>query len=334
MESKLPYEKIGERKVLVKKESLTDPNQGCNPNERTVKDLINLGVINLNKPQGPTSHLTSDYLKKILNLSKAGHSGTLDPNVSGVLPIALERATRIVQTLLPLGKEYVAYMYLHKDHTEEEIRKTRDKFLGDIRQLPPVKSAVKREERTRTIHYFDILEIDGRNVLFKVGCQAGTYVRKLIYDFGLKIGSGAHMAQLVRTKVGPFLLENSVSLQDVTDAFAYYNEKKDEKELRKVIQPFEFAIQNMKKVWVVDNAVDNICHGAEVYVAGVSKLHEDIHVKDAVAIMTLKDEFIGLGMARMESEEMMKLNIGVAVKTHKVFMERGTYKKNEKLQYN
>lgn len=249
--------------------------------------------------------------------------------MTGVLPIALERATRIVQTLLPLGKEYVALMYLHSDYSEEEIKKTRDKFLGDIRQLPPVKSAVKREERTRTIHYFDIMEINGRWVLFRVGCQAGTYVRKLIHDFGLKIGSGAHMSQLVRTKVGPFLLENSVSLQDVTDAFAYYNENKDEKELRKVVLPFEFAIQNMKKVWVFDSAVDNICHGAEVYVAGVSKMHEDIQVKDMIAIMTLKDEFIGLGIARMESDEMKNIGQGVAVKTHKVFMERGTYKKNE-----
>jgi len=327
MESKLPYE-TDERKILVKKEMPADHSMGCSPEKRSVEELIKLGCINLNKPDGPTSHLATDYVKKILKLDKAGHSGTLDPGVTGVLPIALERATRIVQTLLPLGKEYVAMMYLHADYTAEEIMKTRDKFLGDIRQLPPVKSAVKREERTRHIYYFDIMEIDGRNVLFKVGCQAGTYVRKLIHDFGLKIGSGAHMAQLVRTKVGPFLLENSVSMQDIADAFAFYNENKEEKEIRNGIKPFEFAIQNMKKVWVFDNAVDNICHGAEVYAAGVSKITDDIQAKDFVAIMTLKDEFIGLGIARMDSDEMMNINEGVAVKTHKVFMERGTYKRN------
>src|SRR3989344_2269983 len=113
MEELLPFERI-QRRVLVKKESETNWDYGQNPEKRSVEELINYGIINLNKFSGPTSHQISDYVQKILNIDKSGHSGTLDPNVTGVLPIALGKATRIVQTLLKSGKEYVCLMHLHK----------------------------------------------------------------------------------------------------------------------------------------------------------------------------------------------------------------------------
>ena len=192
----LPFETI-KREILVKKESLG--NFGINPENRTVEQLINYGIVNIDKPQGPTSHQVSGYVKKILGISKAGHSGTLDPNVTGVLPVALGRATRIAQALLPAGKEYVALMYLHKPIEEEKIKKAFNDFTGKIRQKPPVKSSVRRIERIREIYYIDILEIDNQDVLFRIGCQAGTYIRKYIHDLGQKLGCGAHMEGLRRT---------------------------------------------------------------------------------------------------------------------------------------
>ena len=149
-----------EREVLVKKETETDWNYGSDPNKRDIKELINYGIINLNKPSGPTSHQVSDYVQKILGIKKSGHSGTLDPKVTGVLPIALGKATRIVQALLKLGKEYVCLMYLHRPVSEKDIRENVKKFIGKINQLPPIKSAVKRRLRTREIYSFDVLEIE------------------------------------------------------------------------------------------------------------------------------------------------------------------------------
>ncbi len=175
----LPFEKI-KREILVKKEAKTNPELGCAPSERKTEEIINYGVVNINKPQGPTSHQVSDYVQKILSITKAGHSGTLDPHVHGVLPIALGRATKVVQALLKSGKEYVGIMHLHRDISEEQLNQTIKKyFTGKIRQLPPIKSSVKRQERTREIYYFDILEKNEKDVLFIVGCQAGTYIRKL-----------------------------------------------------------------------------------------------------------------------------------------------------------
>ncbi|MCX6711541.1 MAG: RNA-guided pseudouridylation complex pseudouridine synthase subunit Cbf5 [Candidatus Woesearchaeota archaeon] len=320
---KLPFELI-ERKVIIKKEYSTNEKYGCNPFGRDVKTLIEYGIINLNKPKGPTSHQVSDYVQKIFNIKKAGHSGTLDPGVTGVLPVALEKATRIVQTLLGTGKEYVCLMHVHKLIDENEIRKGCDSFIGKIKQIPPIKSAVKRQEREREIYYLEILEIDGQDVLFRVGCEAGTYIRKLVWQIGQKLKTGAHMQQLIRTKVGAFTDKDWVSLQDVKDAYEFYKDC-SEKEIRNVIKPYEIAVNHLPKIWVSDNTVDALCHGANLYIIGISKLHNKINENDDVAIFTLKDELICLGKAAMSSEEMLKKEKGIAVVTNKVFMERGVY---------
>jgi len=324
----LPFEEI-KRKILVRKKSVTSSKFGCDPNNRPVKELINYGIVNIDKPPGPTSHQVSAYLQKILNISKAGHSGTLDPGVTGVLPIATGRATRVVQTLLKAGKEYVGLMHIHKEIPEHEIYQVCNEFVGKIMQMPPIKSAVKRKLRERQIYYFDIIEIDSQDVLFKVGCQAGTYIRKLVHDIGQKLGCGAHMAELRRTKAGPFNEStNLVTLQDLTDAFYYY-EQGNEKYLRYCIQPIENAVKHLPKIYVLDSAVDSLCHGANLNVPGISKLESGISVGDIVAVMTLKGEFICYGNAKLDSEKMLGEK-GLAVKTEKVFMIPGTYPKVEK----
>ncbi len=325
----LPFEKI-KRKILVRRKSVTSSKFGCEPDKRSVKELINYGIVNIDKPPGPTSHQVSAYLQKILNISKAGHSGTLDPGVTGVLPIATGRATRIVQTLLKAGKEYVGLMHVHKEIPEHEIYQVCNEFVGKIMQMPPIKSSVKRRLRERQVYYFDIMEIEGKDVLFKVGCQAGTYIRKLIHDIGQKLGCGAHMAELRRTKVGPFNENTLVTLQDLTDAFYYY-EQGNEKYLHYCMQPIENAVKHLPKIYVLDSSVDSLCHGANLNVPGISELESGIEKEDIVAVMTLKGELICYGNAKLDSEEMLGER-GLAVKTEKVFMLPGTYPMIEKNQ--
>ncbi len=325
----LPFEKI-KRKILIRKKSISSSKFGCEPDKRPVKELINYGIVNIDKPSGPTSHQVSAYVQKILNISKAGHSGTLDPGVTGVIPTALGRATRIVQTLLKAGKEYVGLMHIHKEIAEHEIYHVCNEFVGKIMQMPPIKSSVKRKLRERQVYYFDIMEIEGQDVLFKVGCEAGTYIRKLVHDIGKKIGSGAHMAELRRTKAGPFNENtNLVTLQDLTDAFYYYKKEENEKYLRYCIQPIENAVKHLPKIYVLDSAVDSLCHGANLNVPGISKLESGITTEGIVAIMTLKKELICYGIAKLNSDEMLG-DKGLAIKTEKVFMLPGTYPKIEK----
>lgn len=334
MNNKLPFEEI-ERKVLIKREATTSNDYGSDPNKRPIETLINYGIVNINKPSGPTSHQISDYTKKILKIKKAGHSGTLDPIVTGVLPIALGKATRIVQTLLKTGKEYVAIMHLHREIEPKEIEETTKKFLGKIDQLPPKRSAVKRQLRKRQIYYFNILEIDGRDVLFQVGTEAGTYIRKLIHDIGLRLGTKAHMAELIRTKVGPFNESTMFILHDLKDAYEFYKEG-DEKELRKIIQPIENAIQHLPKIWVVDSVAASLCYGANLGIQGIVKLESDIKQKEMVAILTLKNELVCIGKSRFTSEEIMQKEGGNVLINMKVFMDRDVYpyKKSNKQRDN
>jgi len=259
METLLPFEKI-KLNVLVKKLAETSPKYGIDPTKRKVELLLQYGIVNLNKPRGPTSHEISAFVQKILGIKKSGHSGTLDPRVTGVLPVAVGRATRVVQHLLTSGKEYVAIMHLHKEVDRGTIEKTLQKFTGEIDQLPPIKSAVKRQIRKRKIYYIEIIEIKDKDVLMRIGCQAGTYIRKLLHDIGKDLKVGAHMAELIRTKAAGFTDEELWSLQDLRDAFHFYTKEGNEKYIRKVMLPIERGVDHLKKIWVIDSSVNCNCH--------------------------------------------------------------------------
>ena len=307
------------RQIFIKKAA--EGEFGKSPAERTADELIQYGIVNIDKPTGPTSHQTSDYVKKILHLEKAGHSGTLDPAVTGVQPIALGRATRITQFLLTAPKEYVCLMHIHQEIDEKTIRETLSQFLGKIRQLPPLKSAVKRVERTREIYEFEILEIKGKDVLFRVKCQAGTYVRKLCFDIGKKLGVGAHMAELRRTQAGPFTeQDNLVTLNDLQDAYHFYKEENNSKLLMHCIQPIENALRHIAKCWVLDTTLQSVSHGRDVAVPGISKL-ENFRKSEVVAVMTLKEELVAIGEAVMSGVEINTQQKGITVEVKKVFME-------------
>lgn len=315
-----------EPRLLVRKEAETASKFGKKPEDRSTEELLDTSIININKFSGPTSHQVSAYVKDILKVKKAGHSGTLDPKVTGVLPVAIGRATKILQTFLPAGKEYVCLMHLHKEISKEQINEIFKKFTGKIKQLPPIKSAVKRQWRHRTIYYLELLEQDKQDVLFKVGCEAGTYIRKLVHDMGHDLGCGAHMAQLVRTKAGPLTDEDMVTLQDLADAFHYYKQG-NENYIKKILKPIDYSIPHIPKIYVFDTTVDTIAHGATLKIPGISKVQEDINKDDTVAIFTLKDELIAIGTALMNSKDMIKKDRGIAVKTEKVFMLPGVYPK-------
>jgi len=223
--------------MIVISEAETDERWGKPPELRSIEERLQNGLVIVDKPPGPTSHQVTAWIKQMFGLSKAGHAGTLDPKVSGVLPIALEKATRALPAMLYGTKEYVALMRLHAHRDEEAIRKAFSRFIGDIYQIPPVRAAVKRELRVRRIHSLSILEIDGRLVLFRVVCDSGTYVRTLCTDIGELLGCGAQMQELRRVRTASFGEDSAVKLQDLKDALEFYKEG-DEKMLRSVLLNF------------------------------------------------------------------------------------------------
>jgi len=248
--------------------------------------------------------------------------------VTGVLPVALEDATKVVGALLLAGKEYVCVMRLHSSVSEDRVKAVLDEFQGVIYQRPPLRASVKRRLRTRKIYYLDFLEMKERNVLFKAGCEAGTYIRKLCYDLGEALGCGAHMRELRRTRVGPFVEVNGlVTLHDVSYLFAQWQETRDEGLLRKFIYPMEKALEPLPKIYIRDSAVDALCHGAHLAAPGVLSLDKEMKPKNVVAIFTQKGEAVALAEAQASTEEILKMDHGFVAKTQRVLMPRGIYPK-------
>jgi tRNA pseudouridine55 synthase len=208
---------------------------------KTMKELLEFGIINIDKSSGPTSFNVSEFVKKKLKLKKTSHFGTLDPKVTGVLPVALSRGCKLTGFFLGEDKEYIGIMRIHEDLELEKIEAMiKKKFLGKILQTPPVKSRVKRQEREREIIAFDLLEKTGKDILFRAEVQGGTYIRKLLDDLGRELGIGAHMLELRRIRAGIFMEETIISLYDFEKAVDEYKEGND-KLLRAMIVPGEIV---------------------------------------------------------------------------------------------
>ncbi|MBT3407816.1 RNA-guided pseudouridylation complex pseudouridine synthase subunit Cbf5 [Candidatus Woesearchaeota archaeon] len=335
----LPFEKKDKNNIITiintNENSQINNNQNNNNNNNdndnnnneqikqySIQELLNKGVICLDKPKGPSSHQVSAYVQQILKIKKSGHSGTLDPKVSGILPIALNSGTKVLQALLKSGKEYICICRLHKKIDENQIKETLSRFIGKINQLPPIKSAVKRRFRTREIYYINIIEIEDQNILFRVGCQAGTYIRKLCTDIGEILDCGAHMASLRRTKAGPFNEEtNKVTLQDLIDAIEFYKKDNNEKFLRHCIQPIEKSIEHLPKIWIQNDAVKTISHGASLKIPGIIKFENNFEKDQMIAIMTPKNELVCIAKSEINSNEIKNKKKGLVCKSVRVLIE-------------
>lgn len=321
-----------DREWIVKSEAETSPSSGCAPHERKIEDHLRNGIIILDKPAGPTSHDVASWVRDIVHAKKAGQSGTLDPNVTGVLPTMVDNATKIAPALISREKEYVAIMRLHKEVSEERIRETAAKLVGTISQTPPKKSAVKRVERKRQLYGLDVLEVSGREVLFRARTEAGTYIRNLCIDFGREMGVPSHMQELRRVMAGPFTEDQCVRLHDLKDAYEFFKEDGKENLLREVVKPVEFGVKHLGAVTIKDSAVSAVCNGAPLAVGGVCGIKSGIIAGDLIAIMSLKGELVALGRAASSSEEMFHKRAGIAASVDRVVMDKGVYPKWKKAE--
>ena len=216
-------------------------------------------------------------------------------------------------------------MRLHGSPEPSRVEEVIQEFVGEIYQRPPLRSSVKRRLRTRKVYFIKVLEVSPPYVLMRIGCEAGTYIRKLCYDIGEALGIGAHMEELRRTRTGPFVEDMSVSMYQLVDAFTRWREEGDESGVRRVIRPLEEALELVPKVVIRDSAVDAICHGAHLAVPGIVAVSSDLAKGDLVAITTIKGEAVALGEAVMSSQEILDSDRGIAVLTRRVVMEPGTY---------
>ncbi|KAK9455267.1 Centromere/microtubule-binding protein cbf5 [Dipodascopsis uninucleata] len=317
-------------KLIVRTGHYTPIPSGSSPLKRDLKEYISSGVINLDKPSNPSSHEVVAWVKRILRVEKTGHSGTLDPKVTGCLIVCIDRATRLVKSQQGAGKEYVCVLRLHDslEGGEKQLLRQLETLTGALFQRPPLISAVKRQLRIRTIHESKLIEFDNDRKLgvFWVSCEAGTYIRTLCVHLGLLLGVGGHMQELRRVRSGAMGEDdNLVTLHDVLDAQWVYDNTRDETYLRRVIRPLESLLVGYKRIVVKDSAVNAVCYGAKLMIPGLLRYEAGIEVNEEVVLMTTKGEAIALGIAQMSTVELSTCDHGVVAKIKRCIMERDTY---------
>lgn len=259
--------------------------------EKPIEDLINFSIINVDKPTAHTSFDVVARIRNIFHTKKAGHFGTLDPMVTGVLPICLNRACKLSDFFMHHDKEYIGKMFIHKEISKKDLEEKMKLFLGKIKQLPPVKSSVKRQVRERTINKFKILKIDGKIVSFHCDVEAGTYIRKLVHDLGEKIG-GAHMIELRRIRAGIFNEENSVSVEEVRTAYDLWKEKGDEKKLREILIPAEIISEIYPAINVKEESIKSLLNGKPLMKEDLKK--ELIIENKKIILVICNEKLIGV----------------------------------------
>jgi len=302
---------------------------GWSPLKRPIEDYVRYGIINLDKPANPSSHEVVAWIRKILRVEKTGHSGTLDPKVTGSLIVCIERATRLVKSQQGAGKEYVCILRFHSAVDDiVKVARTIEGTCGALFQRPPLIAAVKRRLRIRHIYKSTFLEYNPEDhlALFHVSCEAGTYIRTLCVHLGLLLGVGGHMQELRRVRSG-IMSENDdmVTMHDILDAQWVLDNQNDETYLRRAIKPLESVLTSYKRIVVKDSAVNAICYGAKLMIPGLLRYASGIEVDEIVVLITTKGEAIALGIAQMTTAVMATCDHGIVSKIKRVIMERDTY---------
>ena len=310
-------------------QDITDPKIGTYYNKRTVEQLLQYGLILIDKPPGPTSHEVVAWTKRILNIPKAGHSGTLDPQVSGVLPLGLGEGTKVLGVLLFGPKEYFGLGRLHSQPSKEELQSLLKEFTGEIFQKPPQRSSVLRQTRTRKIYELELVEQKERLLLLRVLCEAGTYIRKLYYDIGEVLGPGGSMIELRRSRVHQFSEDSRlVTMHELAVAYSDWKDNGNESELMKMILPIEYALSEMKSVVIRDSAVDSLCHGAQLAIPGILQISPNLKKGELVGVYTQKGEIVSLAESLLDESEIKDNDKGYAFQTKRIIMTANTYPKN------
>ncbi|XP_040574475.1 H/ACA ribonucleoprotein complex subunit 4 [Lepeophtheirus salmonis] len=301
---------------------------GSSPLQRDISTYVKSGYINLDKPANPSSHEVVAWIKRILRVDKTGHSGTLDPKVTGCLIVCIDRATRLVKSQQCAGKEYVCIYRLHESVERKRLQQEFSRLKGALFQRPPLISAVKRQLRVRTVYESKLIEHDDeRNMgIFWVSCEAGSYVRTICVHMGLLLGCGGQMQELRRVRSGiQGEMDGLSTMHDVLDAQWLYDHHKDEAYLRRVVRPLEALLTGHKRIIMKDSSVNAVCYGAKIMLPGVLRYEDGIELNEQIVVCTTKGEAICLAIALMTTSNICSCDHGVVAKIKRVIMERDTY---------
>ncbi|MCI4350616.1 MAG: RNA-guided pseudouridylation complex pseudouridine synthase subunit Cbf5 [Thermoplasmata archaeon] len=300
---------------------MTDPSPVVEPFPEPVRERLAAGAFVLvDKPRGPSSHQVAAWTRDILGVDHTGHAGTLDPNVSGLLWVGSGPALKLIPLLLEFPKRYIALVVLHSKVATKELERVLTEFTGPIYQTPPVRSAVKRERRVRTIHRLGLVEAAPPRYLLDIVGDSGTYVRTLAVDVGEALGVGAHLEELRRIGTGPFREDDVVPLTALRDA-AEKARGGDAGDLLKLLHPIDEVWREFPTVVVKDAAASALAHGAALARGGIVSMSRSFSTGATVALVTRSGVFVAYGTAEVDADAMKGSKPGWVVTQTRVFAD-------------
>ena len=310
--------------ISLDSDAKTSASHGCEPNNRSIEELLEAGMLVVDKPAGPNSHQVSAWARDLLGVGKLGHGGTLDPFATGVLVLLSGRSMRLTKKVLNHDKTYVGVLRSPRDFDEDALSRALTQLSGEVYNVPPEISAVKVQVRSRRMEA-TLLDIDGRNAAIRVSCQAGTYIRTLARDIGLLLGHPVELKELRRTKSGRFSEPQTITLQDLKDAMWMWKEKGDEGAMRRILAPIETLVCELPEVVVKDGAAGAIAHGAALMRPGIVSISDQLERGDTVRLMTMKGELVALASMLTRSELIIEMKEGEVARPEAVFLAPETY---------
>ena len=316
--------------IILEKDAKTSPDHGTIPSERTIEQLLESCFILLDKSPGPSSHQVSAWARDMMGLEKLGHGGTLDPFASGLLPLLSGKAMRLTGKILTHDKSYLAIFKFGKELDRNEIEDKMAMLTGKVYNVPPEISAVRVQVRTRKISKFDILDFDGTSLLTHIECEAGTYVRTMARDLGLLLDTPVELKELRRPTSGEFSLSQSITMQQLADAYWLWQEKGEEDAMLRILHPIEDMLSDLPRVVVKDGAAAALSHGAPLLRPGVVSIDEDLKVGTEVLLVTMKGEAVAIAKMSQNSKVIPDMNQGEVAKPNCVLMKEDTYPRSWK----
>ena len=316
--------------IILEKDAKTSQDHGTIPSERTIEQLLESCFILLDKSPGPSSHQVSAWARDMMGLEKLGHGGTLDPFASGLLPLLSGKAMRLTGKILTHDKSYLALFKFGKELERNEIEDKMAMLTGKVYNVPPEISAVRVQVRTRKISKFDILDFDGTSLLTQIECEAGTYVRTMARDLGLLLDTPVELKELRRPTSGEFSLSQSITMQQLADAYWLWQEKGEEDAMLRILHPIEDMLSDLPRVVVKDGAAAALSHGAPLLRPGVVSIDDDLNVGTEVLLVTMKGEAVAIAKMSQNSKVIPDMNQGEVAKPNCVLMKEDTYPRSWK----
>lgn len=316
--------------IILDKDAKTSPSHGIRPEDRDIEQLLESCFILLDKSPGPSSHQVSAWARDMMGLEKLGHGGTLDPFASGLLPLLSGKAMRLTGKILTHDKSYLALFKFGKKLEREDVEEKMSMLTGKVYNVPPEISAVRVQVRTRKISKFEILDFDGNSLLTHIDCEAGTYVRTMARDLGLLLDTPVDLKELRRPTSGEFSLSQSITMQQLADAYWLWKEKGEETAMLRILHPIEDMLSDLPRVVVKDGAAAALSHGAPLLRPGVVSIAEGLKVGTEVLLVTMKGEAVAIAKMSQNSNVIPDMTQGEVAKPNCVLMREDTYPRSWK----